>query len=125
MTEVELGARLRDDAIARAAAHANRVSPQWTEVAYCFMRRYAQRHGAVMTEDVRRAAAEHGLSPPPDARAWGSVTKRALREGWLSPMGYTQSKTAAAHRRPGTAIFRSLIYEPDNRQLPLDRECAW
>lgn len=76
----QLSLQLAENGAQMAAMRANRVHADWSERAYCALRRYAQAHHEFTTEEVRKAYA--GVIPtPPDNRAWGFVTKRAVRDG--------------------------------------------
>lgn len=68
----------RDEGMTRAVDHANREELEWSGQARGYLRMYADSHGgAFLIEDARAWAEEKGLPLPPDARAWGAVTRRA------------------------------------------------
>jgi hypothetical protein len=77
-----------DDGASRAARHADDESPNWTSVAVEHVRAYARRFDSFVAEDVRWYAEIHGFPPAPTARAWGSVMKRARKEGIITADGY-------------------------------------
>lgn len=114
-TATHPGAAARDSAIAQAADHAERVSPDWNAEAYRHLcefidwRRLIRREFRVsfMVEEARSYAESQGLPAPPDPRAWGGVVGRAVRERKIKLDGYGQSNNPQAHRRP-TAIWRCL-----------------
>ncbi len=84
----------RDIAIERAAAHGESDVPDWKEVAFQFIRKFArERDGVFIGHDIVMAAAAWGLATD-DARAWGSPVRRAVKEGLLVQIGYV----AAPHR---------------------------
>jgi hypothetical protein len=87
-----------------AADHAERVEPGWKDAALTLLCRFAAgSHGApFMIEDVRDYADEMGLSPPPTARAWGAVTLRAKREGFIVRAGFSHTTRGPAHAHPST-----------------------
>lgn len=87
----------------RAAAHADRVTPKWSDIALEYLRAFMRAKGraAFMTEDVRMAADRGTYVPPaPDARAWGAVILRAKRLGWLVHAGYAPNKDPSCHGSP-------------------------
>ena len=86
----------------RAAAHADRVSEGWSKSAMAFLRLYAAcTRNTFTTETVRRLALYADVLPPPDARAWGAVVKRAHREGIIEPCGYAKAGKSG-HAGPRT-----------------------
>lgn len=63
-----------------AAGHADRVLKHWRHQALGALTIFANLHGKpFLIEEARRCAEANGLPPPPDARAWGSVTQAAAR----------------------------------------------
>ena len=75
----------------RAADHADRMIPRWSDVALAFVRVYVLKtrpDDIFLTEEVRAAAKEWGLDDPTDGRAWGQVMRRAEREGVIKWVGY-------------------------------------
>ncbi len=85
-----------------AAAHANAVTPNWSDRAYSFFVRWAKSHqGVFMTEDVRMAAEKScSYVARPDERAWGHIILRAKREGKLAHAGYAPMKSPNCHGNP-------------------------
>ena len=95
----------RDTGIARAAAHADREIPQWSELAFEFITRYCAAHGKgheFHGEALRQCAERTGLVPePPDARAYGSVFRRAARAGLIRKTGrYVLAKSSNLSPKP-------------------------
>lgn len=69
-----------------AAAKAHRLDCTWTDQALDDLRRYAMTAAPGWTIEQARAH----CAPVPegaDLRAWGSVTQRAIRAGWIEPTG--------------------------------------
>lgn len=92
---------LRNAGMAAAAANADRMTPRWCDRAFEFLTDYvATNEAPFMTEEVRAAAEKNGLPPPPDRRAWGSVTTRAVREGFIKRIGYGPQRAAGCHCAP-------------------------
>lgn len=90
--------------MARAADHAERVSPEWLERAYAILRQYAMTHEQFTSYDFRRA----GLTvSPTTSKAFGAVFQRAARAGLIVNIGY--EKHPERHLSP-TVLWRSQIY---------------
>lgn len=102
------GRTLADAGMAAALNHAERVAPAWGEVAFSAFKRYARSlpSGArFQCEDVRRWAMAEGLvDEPPSLRAWGPITKRAIRAGVVRHVGFASVDNPAAHCAP-TAVY--------------------
>jgi hypothetical protein len=93
----------RDAGMATAAAHADRVTPGWTEAAYEFFVGWVAakpRKFRFMAEDVRADADKAGVAAPPDARAWGIVVTRAARFRIIKRAGYGPQRAAGCHMAP-------------------------
>jgi hypothetical protein len=92
------GAALRDAGINRAADHAG---TEWCERALGYFKEYAARvgvHTEFQTEDVRLWAESIGFAAPSnDKRAWGSVARRAARDGVVRKVGNGPAKAARVH----------------------------
>ena len=100
------GRELRDAGIERAATHADRNIPSWTDLAYDFLREYIKTHQTFMAEDVRTHSAGV-VPPPPSERAWGGVIVRARKAGLISHDGYRKVSNAKAHCTPA-AVWRGI-----------------
>jgi hypothetical protein len=102
LSEVEIR---RDTGIARAAARADREIPQWSDLAFEFITRYCIANGKgheFHGEALRQCAERTGLIPePPDARAYGSVFRRAARAGLIRKTGrYVLAKSSNLSPKP-------------------------
>lgn len=72
----------------RSVDHANSVESEWSGQALGLLVAFAkQAGGAFLIEDARRYAEANGLPLPPDARAWGSVTRRAKAKQRIEKTG--------------------------------------
>lgn len=73
----------------RAADHADNDSPGWTERAYQALRSYVEGrlHSETFTIEQAREVAGLLVDEPPDGRAWGAVTQRAIRAGLIVRTG--------------------------------------
>lgn len=101
---------LADDGMARAVDHADAVEEGWSERAYKLLCRYATEHSEFMTEDVRVWAHQIGLPKPPDGRAWGAVTLRAVKASIIYCHHYRKTRIPPAHATP-RPVWRSLYFE--------------
>jgi hypothetical protein len=110
MDEPELD-RARHEAdlgMGRAARHADRVYDGWTDDAYDFLVRYAEQHSLFISEDVSNASKDVvSFEQPPTDRAWGSVYRRALKDGIIMKAGAGVSKRRHATICPR---WRSLVW---------------
>lgn len=61
-----------------AVDHANAVESEWSGQALGLLVAFARQVGRpFLIEEARKWAEDNGLPPPPDARSWGAVTRRA------------------------------------------------
>lgn len=80
------------EAAAAAAGHA------WFEHAYDAFVRFAHKHKVFTTEDARIYAHNYaGVPVPPDARAWGPVANKAMRDGLVSKVGHSSGILKQCH----------------------------
>lgn len=100
------GRALRDEGINRAAEHAERVEPDWKDIAYDAFCRIARQHQEFTTEQARHLS--RVVPDPPDKRAWGQVARRAVRAGIIEKAGYAVADDPKVHRNVVT-LWRSRI----------------
>ncbi len=101
---------LAEEGMNRAVEHADAEEPGWSERAYRLLFAYAEAHPLFATEDARTwAHNEGGLPLPPDGRAWGAVTNRAVRAGLIVRDHYRPTRIPPAHASP-RPVWRSRIY---------------
>lgn len=83
-------------AAAKAAAdRADRHVDEWTVKAMALFAQYAkQATTPFLTEEARQYAESHGLSEPPDGRAWGHVAKNCQRAGITVSAGFGAAKSS-------------------------------
>lgn len=75
----------RDEAMAAVEEHA----PEgWADAALDLIEVYARQHEFLFPPHWWGWAADHGLDPPPQARALGPVIKRAAVAGIIAPTGF-------------------------------------
>lgn len=101
------GAQLAAQGIATAIAHADRLSPDWSQRAYAMAREFLRTRTPLdrfQIEDVRDFATGRGLEEPPSLRAWGGITRRLKNESLLRAVGFAPVKNPRAHAAP-TAVY--------------------
>lgn len=79
--------RRADTGIARSAQRAERCAPGWMDLAIEALRRYALSAAKPFTVEAARAHFAAALTPPPDERAWGAVTRIARQRGVIEHTG--------------------------------------
>lgn len=83
------------EGMARAADHAERVTPTWNDRALGLLLAFAAMSGeAWLLEDAREWAQSQGLPDPPDGRAWGHVAQRAKRLGAIESVGFGAARSS-------------------------------
>lgn len=109
MLHEEKSARqLADEGAQAAADHAERETVDWKKRALKAFEDYARNNTEFLTEDVRVWAHQNGLPGAPDGRAWGHVSKQAVKERFVEVSGYRNTRIKPAHAGP-RAVYRSLI----------------
>jgi hypothetical protein len=79
----------RDLGIERAVDHANREESEWSGQALGLLVAFATDCGRpFLIEEARQYAESKKLPPPPDARAWGAVTRRAAAKKRIRKVGF-------------------------------------
>lgn len=86
----------RDEGIAAAADHADRINPKWQDLAYAALCAYAEHHPTFTIEQLRRDL-NGTLVDPPSLRAWGAVAQRAQRSGIVRHDSWTEADDPAVH----------------------------
>lgn len=95
-------ARLRrETGMDSSAAHAESLFPGWVGRAVNHLRDYVCAFSAPFTiEEFRAWAYERGLSKPADERAFGHVTKAALKAGLIVRVGYAPTSSSNGSPKP-------------------------
>lgn len=98
-----------DQGMARALDRAEGDSPGWGELAFKFLRRYAEGNLEFPGFFVTAASeADKDFPVPKNERAWGSIYHRAQRAGLIVK---TQRRMKHPRRHGSEAIvYRSLVY---------------
>ena len=98
--EMNLGDTLAVAGSATAAAHAESQSAGWlaraTGLAEQFLLQIAGQR-AFQAAQMRVYAEQHGLPPPPDARAWGHIMRRLKKRGLIVSVGTGKSSDPKQH----------------------------
>jgi len=86
----------REQGIVSSILHADRNAPDWPDRAFVYLVQYTATHRRPFTVEVFRLwAKDHGLDDPPDLRAFGGVTQRAIRRNVIRRVGF--QPTAASN----------------------------
>jgi len=105
-----LAKRARNKGMAQARNNAEATEPGWTDAAYEFLLSFARRNEHFISESVSGASKDHArFCQPPTDRAWGSVYRRAVRDGIIVLDGVGRSARRHASICPR---WRSLVYAP-------------
>lgn len=94
---------LRDSGIRIAIEHAGE---EWVDKAMKALELYPG-VDKFMIEELRAWAYAHGLERPPHERAWGGITTRAVRKGWIVRVGYEQTSNPLAHKTPAAMWLKT------------------
>lgn len=79
-----------------AIENANDKVPEWSELAFNFLKEYIKKHDVFMAENIRSAA--KGIVPDaPSARAWGGIMCKAKFEKLIVKIGIQSVKNPQAH----------------------------
>lgn len=108
MSDLERARQEAELGMGQAADHADRMRPGWTDDAYTFLVRFAERHPSFISEDVSDASKDDlFFDQPPTDRAWGSVYRRAIKHRIIE-----KESTGISRRRHASVCIRwqSLVY---------------
>jgi hypothetical protein len=89
--DFEAARRRRDEGAARAARSAGE---EWAEAAYDYFCAFAKCFGKPFLVEQCVALANDKIGPPPDARAWGAIAKRAHKAKVVEKVGYAAAATS-------------------------------
>jgi hypothetical protein len=83
-------------AAAKASAdRADREIDEWTQKAVALFAEFAiKTPSPFLTEEARQFAESHGLTSPPDGRAWGHIAKNCQRAGIVVSAGFGAAKSS-------------------------------
>lgn len=86
---IDFAKAARDEGISRAVDRAERAVSGWSDLAFEFIKLYAQQHKGArfIGRDITQAAKSYGLIEPPNEKAWGGPLQRAARAGVIRKIG--------------------------------------
>lgn len=90
-----------------AADHAERSVDGWVEMAIDKLRGYAKRTSEPFTIEQARLALEKRIPLPPDARAWGSVARKAAARGLIRRVGFRPAESSHGSAKPAYRVGRA------------------
>lgn len=91
----------RMEGMRSSAQHAEDEAPGWCIRAFRLMQQFAEREPMPwMVEQFRVWAEKQGLDLPPDSRAFGGVTQRAIRRGVIVKVGYAPAASSNGSPKP-------------------------
>ncbi|CDN87349.1 hypothetical protein BN948_01771 [Hydrogenophaga intermedia] len=94
----ERGRRMAQCAGARAE---RKVDSLWVDTALTFLASFARdQRGHEFTMEQARAALDGKVATPPDLRAWGQVTRRAIARHILVPVGLARAASSHGSLKP-------------------------
>jgi hypothetical protein len=98
----------RDFGMLRAARHAEETHLHWNDRAYAFLVEFAKRNASFISEDVSDASKKVDFPQPPTDRAWGSIYRKALKNGVIIQTGSGRSRRRHASICPrwGSLVYR-------------------
>lgn len=103
---IDEGERRKQTGMDKAVDHANAVVESWFEKTYQASLRFISFHPLCyrfMTEELRSWLLERNLvEAPPSDRAWGAITVRLRRDGYIRSNGFAQVTNPKAHRTPAS-----------------------
>lgn len=106
---IEHARRERELGMARAEQGAVNACEEWPDLAFAFLRQYAEQHERFPGFFVTQAAASAKVFPVDvNQRAWGGIFKRAMNQGVIEKTASTMPHPKR-HACPAS-VFRSLIY---------------
>ena len=82
----------RDEAMSRAVDAAKGRVPKWSSIAFEYVRLFALQHKDMrfIGRNITQAAKAYGLVSPATEKSWGGPINRAIREGVIRKVGFTQ-----------------------------------
>lgn len=86
---IDFARAARDEGISRAVDRVDRAIAGWSDLAFDFIKLYAQQHRGqtFIGRDITQAAKSWGLIEPPNDKAWGGPMLRASRAGVIRKIG--------------------------------------
>jgi hypothetical protein len=106
--------RRREKGIVDSILHAERNSRDWADRAFAKLCQYAAIKRRPWTvEEFRLWATAHGLDAPPELRAFGGITLRALHRDVIRVEGYAPTVASNGARRARYVSVTDTELPPD------------
>lgn len=107
---LEVARAQADRGMALAELGAINVCEDWPDLAIAFLRRYAEAHEQFPMFFVTQEAERDPAMPEVNPKAWGQVTRSAIKAGIIAKTG-TFMPHPRRHACPAI-VFRSLVCRP-------------
>lgn len=98
-----------DRGIALAELGAVNVCEDWPDLALAYLRRYAETHSGFPMFFVTQEAARDPAMPTVNPKAWGQITRSAIKAGIIAKTALTMPHPRR-HACPAI-VFRSLVFK--------------
>ena len=102
INEYDRAAAARDAALEQVEAN---TPDGWQEAAVAWLAGFLLRHETYFPDTDNRACP----AQPPQLRAWGIITRHAIKAGWIRPTEEFRPRTRG-HCTPGR-VYQSLIFQ--------------
>jgi hypothetical protein len=99
---LELARATGHQAAERCADKADRENPGWLESAVEALRRFASHQAGAFTIEMAREVIADELLEPSDKRAWGHVTRQAVKRDFIKrvPGAFAPAASSHASQKP-------------------------
>ena len=94
--------------ISSTLAAADRTAPGWSERAYDAIRRFAAGQAGAFTIEMLREVVAAEIDPPHDLRAWGPITKKAMRKDVIQLVRGATAPAASSNGSPKPLYKRGV-----------------
>lgn len=97
---LDLARDLGHSAAQACADKADRLAPGWIESAIDALRRFASHQAGAFTVEMARDVIAEELPEPHDKRAWGVVTRMAVKRAFIARVPGAWAPAASSHASP-------------------------
>lgn len=87
---------------------ADRTAPGWSERAYDAIRHFAAGQAGAFTIEMLREVVAAEIDPPHDLRAWGPITKKAMRKDVIQLVRGATAPAASSNGSPKPLYRRGV-----------------
>jgi hypothetical protein len=98
--QLELARDLGRSAAEACAEKADCLAPGWIEAAIGALRRFAARQAGAFTVEMARDVIAEEIAEPHDKRAWGVVTRMAVKRAFIARVPGAWAPAASSHASP-------------------------